>query len=138
LPIPVRSTPTPTRYRDLNGPYGELVADLTKGRLTGQDWCHLDPDVNAAVLPRQAGWRGTVSCGTGRAWSTASHPEARSHAANIGRFRDASWRAQALHSTVLKIGGAATWSPYPLSLKPSHVTGESLPRFPLIYVLISF
>jgi hypothetical protein len=48
------------RYRDLNGRYGELVGDLTRGRLTADDWCHLDPDINADSIPRSAGWRGAL------------------------------------------------------------------------------
>jgi hypothetical protein len=57
--------PTPTRYGDLHGPYGRLVSDLTRGRLTPDDWCHddwchLDPDINPGNLPRRAGWRGAL------------------------------------------------------------------------------
>jgi hypothetical protein len=57
LPIPSRM-PTPTRFGDVHGPYGQLVVDLTRGRLTPNDWCHLDPDINPASLPRQPRWRG--------------------------------------------------------------------------------
>jgi hypothetical protein len=52
--------PTPTRFGDLHGPYARLVSDLTGGRLTPDDWCHLDPDINPDNLPRRAGWRGAV------------------------------------------------------------------------------
>lgn len=60
LPIPSRTMPTPTRYGDLHGPYGHLVFDLTRGRLTPDDWRHLDPDINPNSLPRHAGWRGAL------------------------------------------------------------------------------
>jgi hypothetical protein len=52
--------PTITRFRDLNGPYGRLVCELTNGRLTPDDWCHLDPDINQACLPRKPCWRGSL------------------------------------------------------------------------------
>jgi hypothetical protein len=35
---------------------GDLVADLTRGRVTGGDAVHLDPDLSFASIPRQAGW----------------------------------------------------------------------------------
>ena len=57
LPIPTR-LPTATCYGDLVGAYGDLVRDLTSGRITGTSRCHLDPDVRAACLPRLPGWRG--------------------------------------------------------------------------------
>lgn len=59
MPIPT-TMPTPTRFGDLNGPYGSLVSDLTHDRLTAQNWCHLDPDIREDVLPRLAGWRGAL------------------------------------------------------------------------------
>src|SRR5437868_5032399 len=36
---------------------GEVVADLTGGRVTPGDAAHLDPDLSYARIPRQAGWR---------------------------------------------------------------------------------
>jgi hypothetical protein len=59
LPIP-SAMPTPTRFGDLNGQYSRLVFDLPVGKLTPDDWCHLDPDINPASLPRQTGWRGAL------------------------------------------------------------------------------
>jgi hypothetical protein len=60
MPIPTRM-PTPTRYGDLNGgTYGSVVRDLTRGKFTANDWCHLDPDINEGSLPRKAGWRGAL------------------------------------------------------------------------------
>lgn len=60
LPIPVRKTPTPVRYIDLNGDYGSLVEDLTKGKIDRHSRCHLDPDLKSSVLPRLPGWRGAL------------------------------------------------------------------------------
>ncbi len=60
LPIPIRSRRPPTRYRDVRwngGRLGPLVQQLTRGRVRGGDGCHLDPDIDAAALPRQVGWR---------------------------------------------------------------------------------
>lgn len=59
FPIPTKM-PSAVRYGDLNGPYGELVGDLTKGRRSAQDWCHLDPDISAKALSRLPGWRGAL------------------------------------------------------------------------------
>jgi hypothetical protein len=59
LPIPTKM-PTPTRFGDLSGIYGNLVSDLTRGRLTEKDWCHLDPDISEDALPRRPGWRGAL------------------------------------------------------------------------------
>lgn len=59
LPIPTKM-PTPTRFGDLKGAYGSLVCDLTRGRLTAEHLCHLDPDINPDSLPRQRGWRGVL------------------------------------------------------------------------------
>ena len=59
LPIPTRM-PTPTRYRDLAGEIAGLVTDLTKGRITADHPCHLDPDLDPGALPRAPGWRGRI------------------------------------------------------------------------------
>jgi hypothetical protein len=51
--------PSPTRFGDLNdGAYGNLIYDLTRGKVTAADRCHLDPDINPNRLLRTAGWRG--------------------------------------------------------------------------------
>ena len=59
LPIPTKM-PTVKRFGDLTGAYASLVSDLTRGRFTANDWCHLDPDIDPASLPRQPGWRGAL------------------------------------------------------------------------------
>lgn len=59
LPIPTRQ-PTPTTYGDLAGDYAAIVADLSKGRWSGSSNCHLDPDIDAALISRRPGWRGAL------------------------------------------------------------------------------
>ena len=59
FPIPTRQ-PSPTRYGDLAGEIATMVTDLTKGRITADHRCHLDPDLDAASLPRQPDWRGAL------------------------------------------------------------------------------
>lgn len=59
LPIPTSSR-SPTRYSDVRyhlGSLGDLVGELTDGRITGDRWCHLDPDLDVASLDRPAGWK---------------------------------------------------------------------------------
>jgi hypothetical protein len=59
LPIPTRM-PSAVRYGDLEGEYATMVEDLTRGRLNGSAYCHLDPDLDAGVLTRSEGWRGSL------------------------------------------------------------------------------
>lgn len=59
LPIPTRM-PTAHRYEDLLGTIGELVQDLTNGRVAASMPCHLDPDVDPSMLPRLPNWRGAL------------------------------------------------------------------------------
>jgi hypothetical protein len=70
LPIPT-SMPTATRYRDLAAPIPEIVRDLTGGRLTCDQPCHLDPDIDRSALrmTRPQGWRGAL----GQASAALSH-----------------------------------------------------------------
>jgi hypothetical protein len=35
---------------------GALASDLTNGRISAQDYAHLDPDLNVNSIPRQEGW----------------------------------------------------------------------------------
>ena len=69
LPIPVRTTPSPVRYVDLIGDYGSLVEDLTKGKISRDRRCHLDPDIRSSVRTRLPGWRGAL----GQAGAAQSH-----------------------------------------------------------------
>lgn len=59
LPIPTRM-PTPMTFSDLNGAHGDLVEDLTTGRITRTTPCHLDPDIDATLVARQPDWRGAL------------------------------------------------------------------------------
>ncbi len=68
LPIPTQQ-PSAINYGQLPGNYGDMVADLTSGRYTAASSCHLDPDIDAACLPRRAGWRGAF----GQVGSALSH-----------------------------------------------------------------
>jgi Nucleotide modification associated domain 3 len=58
LPIPTRM-PTPTTFGDL-GSIAELARDLSRGRITADTPCHLDPDLIATSIPRQSAWRGAL------------------------------------------------------------------------------
>jgi hypothetical protein len=61
LPIPQEASPI--RYRDLvwrGRNLGELVEALTKGRQRADNGAHLDPDLRPELLPRAAGWRGSL------------------------------------------------------------------------------
>lgn len=70
LPIPT-SMPTPISFADLNGWYGDLVEDLTKGRIGRDRPCHLDPDIHVDSIPRRASWRGAL----GQTGTAQSHLE---------------------------------------------------------------
>jgi len=52
--------PTRTRFGDLADCTAELVEQLTNGRFLSESMCHLDPDLHAPTLTRQAGWRGAL------------------------------------------------------------------------------
>ena len=59
VPIPSRA-PSPTRFGGVRSKYvdlGILVEQLTKGRISRNRYCHLDPDLDATSLPRANGWR---------------------------------------------------------------------------------
>ncbi|PXX98370.1 hypothetical protein [Halomonas sp. LBP4] len=58
LPIPDGNSII--RYRDIahdGGSLGDLVGQLSRGRVTPDDRAHLDPDLIGAMLPRKPGWR---------------------------------------------------------------------------------
>lgn len=60
--LPIPTTKSCLTYGDLNGSYSDLVSDLTPTRhkLTAQDLCHLDPDINSHCRNRPQGWRGAL------------------------------------------------------------------------------
>jgi hypothetical protein len=68
LPIPTKM-PSIDRYSDLPGDLASLVSDLTNGRITGDSYCHLDPDIDSKQKPRPSGWRGAL----GQVSAAASH-----------------------------------------------------------------
>ena len=59
LPIPTRM-PSPTCFGDISGGLGRLVEDLSRGRHSSFEACHLDPDLDLRSLPRTKGWRGSL------------------------------------------------------------------------------
>jgi hypothetical protein len=63
--------PTATRFGDLAAPIPAIVRDLTGGRLTFNQPCHLDPDIDRSTLEaaRPLGWRGAL----GQASAALSH-----------------------------------------------------------------
>ena len=59
VPLPIPSTRDPhtcdeVKINDI--PLGPLVEDLTACKIARTRPCHLDPDLDAASLPRLAGW----------------------------------------------------------------------------------
>lgn len=58
LPIPTELEHT--RYNDLRDPLPKLVQDLTRGKRTGNSYCHLDPDIDPRAIKavRPNFWRG--------------------------------------------------------------------------------
>lgn len=79
IPIPANGTPSACVYSDLVSPIPEILDDLGKG-MDRSEPCHLDPDVDAAILrgPRPSGWRGSLG----------QVGAAQSHLANQGIGRD--------------------------------------------------
>src|SRR5262245_31030149 len=61
LPIPT-SMPTATRYGDLVAPIPTIAYDVSRGRLSAERPCHLDPDIDQGVFAtaRPFGWRGAL------------------------------------------------------------------------------
>lgn len=58
--LPIPDEHSLTTYGELaqdGEPLEPLVSDLTRGRLTGRDRVHLDPDLLEGSLPRPPGWR---------------------------------------------------------------------------------
>ena len=58
LPIPDKSSPI--KYKDINCngiSLGEIVSDLTNGKISTNYRVHLDPDLIRQSLPRHHGWR---------------------------------------------------------------------------------
>ncbi|EPC01024.1 hypothetical protein L861_10655 [Litchfieldella anticariensis FP35 = DSM 16096] len=60
LALPIPDGKSVIRYRDIvydESSLGDLVGQLTKGKVTLDDGAHLDPDLISEMLPRQPGWR---------------------------------------------------------------------------------
>ena len=59
LPIPTRM-PSSITYDSLPPPIPDLVTDLTKGRVSLDQRCHVDPDLDSRTIRRKRGWRGSL------------------------------------------------------------------------------
>jgi len=58
LPIPCQHSPMTYDDLALRGhSVGQLVQDLTRGRIRGEHCAHLDPDLRPGIYPRLEGWR---------------------------------------------------------------------------------
>ena len=60
LSLPIPASDSPTRFGEVRWSgvsLGSLVEDLSKGRIAGKDYCHLDPDLDIGALPRHEDWR---------------------------------------------------------------------------------
>lgn len=62
ISLPIPTNLQHTRFSDLREPVSQLVSDLTKGRINGDAFCHLDPDIDdaATICPRPSSWRGAL------------------------------------------------------------------------------
>lgn len=68
FPIPTHRRSS-TRYKDIGLEHCQRISEITKGRITGDNLCHLDPDIDFAALDRVVGWKGAL----GQAGIAASH-----------------------------------------------------------------
>lgn len=60
VPFPIRDGASPVRadrIQRCGEPVGEMVAQLTGGRIRRNYRAHLDPDLDAGSYPREPGWR---------------------------------------------------------------------------------
>lgn len=64
LPIPTGPERSVVKFRDLQIPGipedrgRDFIQSLTRGRVNGDQFCHLDPDIDRSVLKRIDGWKG--------------------------------------------------------------------------------
>jgi len=60
ISIPIPDERAKVRYCDIKKPepgFGKLVRDLSKGKFTGSEKAHLDPDLDPDALPRDKQWQ---------------------------------------------------------------------------------
>lgn len=89
LPIPT-AMPSRDRYRDLGDQLRNYIEVQSRGRLSGDDLCHIDPDIDRTRKPRGSSWRGAL----GQASAARTHLLRRGVQAGdlflfFGVFRDA-------------------------------------------------
>lgn len=85
ISIPIPDAGSPTCFADITDyanskeaiNLGQLVEDLTKGRLKSSSGAHIDPDINPQSLPRLPGWQALLG----------QHGSAQTHLSNQGVSR---------------------------------------------------
>lgn len=63
MPLPIPDQHSPIRYGDISDHginLGEMVNDLTRGKITFSDGAHLDPDVTKSSIARKRGWQAVL------------------------------------------------------------------------------
>ncbi|BFM16911.1 hypothetical protein R50073_30940 [Maricurvus nonylphenolicus] len=63
MPLPIPDQHSPISYGDITDHginLGEMVNDLTKGKITANNGAHLDPDVTKTSLARKRGWQAVL------------------------------------------------------------------------------
>lgn len=75
LPIPTGAERSVTRFQDIQianiavDERDNFIKTLTRGRVLGEHFCHLDPDIYPDALPRKPHWKGAL----GQVGAAASH-----------------------------------------------------------------
>ncbi len=60
LPLPIPDQRSPIKYEDINGngiSLGQIVSDISRGKISAEDGAHLDPDIDHHQYPRARDWR---------------------------------------------------------------------------------
>ncbi len=110
LSLPIPDHRQSTRYcdlqrRDLN--FGQLVEQLTKGKVSADRGVHLDPDLSPNYLPRTNGWRPTFG----------QYGAAQAHLNNQGVAAGDVFLFFGLFNSVIEDGGVWRWQ---VNSAPSH------------------
>jgi hypothetical protein len=125
--------PTPTRYGDLADPIPAMAFDLSRGRLSPDTPCHLDPDIDADALKcgRQPGWRGAL----GQVGAALSHLQ-NTHVGPgdlflfWGLFRSCERTATGWQYTGPRRHGIFGWLEVDAIVEPGLDGAKALARFP--------
>jgi Nucleotide modification associated domain 3 len=60
LPLPIPDQRSPIQYSDINCSginLGDIVSDITRGKVSAESGAHLDPDIDHHQYPRSRGWQ---------------------------------------------------------------------------------